>query len=97
MAQKRYLDPLMVKINCLLTELKSTSSSTVQELIGYGVPTGPTQKNSRWQTVSCAAYSFKKNNDLFNKVVRDKIVVENISEKKDGFRKKTVKESERFL
>ena len=76
---------------CLLTELKSTNSSTVQELILYGVPTvSYAKENSRWQAVSCAAYSFKKNNDLFNKVVRDKIVVENISEeKKRRFRKRT--------
>ena len=60
----------------------------------------PTQKkNPRWQAVSCAAYSFKKNNDLFNKVVRDKIVVENISEeKKDDFAKELfIKESERYF
>jgi len=101
--KKKIFRPFNFKGNdeyCLLTELKSTNSSTVQELILYGVPTvSYAKENSRWQAVSCAAYSFKKNSDLFNKVVRDKIVVENISdEKKDDFAKELfIKESERYF
>ncbi len=101
--KKKIFRPFQFKGNdeyCILTELKSTKSSITQELILYGVPSiSYAHENARWQAVSCAAYSFKKNEDLFNKIVRDKIEIEKIEkENEDQFAKELfIKESERYF
>lgn len=85
---------------CIITELKSTNSSIHQKLDLYGVPSVSFGKeNGRWQAVSCATYAFKKNDDLFQKILKDKIFVENIDpEKIDDFTKElSIKESERYF
>jgi hypothetical protein len=66
---------------CILTELKSTNSSINQELKLYGVPSvSYAVENARWQSVSCASYSFKRNGELFQKILKDKIIIEKIEE-----------------
>ena len=85
---------------CIITELKNTNSSIYQKLNLYGVPSISFGKeNGRWQAVSCATYSFKKNNDLFQKILKDKMIVENIDpDKSDEFEKDlSIKESERYF
>lgn len=83
---------------CILTELKNTNSETKQNLKLYGVPrVSYAYENSRWQSVSCCTYSFKKNNELFKKVLDEKIKIENPKNKKDFQKELEIKESERFF
>ena len=60
---------------CLLHELKSTNSEeNIQELVLYGSPSVSIGKeDARWQGVSCATYSFKIDEEMFQKVLEDKI------------------------
>lgn len=85
---------------CIITELKTTNSSIHQKLNLYGVPSlSYAKENARWQAVSCVSYSFTKNDELFQKILKDKIIVENIdSDKIDDFEKElSIKESERYF
>lgn len=67
---------------CLITELKSTNDEDLkQELHLYGVPSLSTAKeNSAFQSVSCATYSFLKDDNLINHIVQERIKSENIEE-----------------
>lgn len=85
------------KSYCILTELKNTNSETKQSLELYGVPrVSFGYEDARWQSVSCATYSFKKNNDLFKKILNEKIDIENIKDKKAFEKELYIKESERY-
>lgn len=67
---------------CLITELKSTNDEDLkQEIHLYGVPSLSTGKeNSAFQSVSCATYSFLKDDNLINHIVQERIKSENIDE-----------------
>ena len=85
---------------CIITELKSTNSSMEQELELYGVPSvSYTYEDAKWQAVSCATYSFKRNDDLFEKVFQDQIKLHNIAKSNQNKFKKElwIRESERYF
>jgi len=86
---------------CIITELKSTNTEeTKQQLELYGSPSiSYSYENSRWCAVSCATYSFKKDNNLFKKVLKEKIAVNNIPEEKQSSYEKElyISESERYF
>ena len=86
---------------CIITELKSTNSiETKQELELYGSPSvSYAYENSRWCAVSCATYSFKKDDVLFKKILKEKIVVNDIPEEKyEEYEKElSISESERYF
>ena len=83
---------------CILTELKNNNSTVKQDLELYGVPrVSFGYENARWQSVSCAAYSFKKNNDLFKKVLEEKIITEKVENKKEFEKELFISESERYF
>ena len=84
---------------CLLTELKTTSSSNKQELELIGVPRVSTaSEDAKWQSVSCATYSFKNDEELFEKVITEKIKVNEIEEDKQEEYKNSMRiaEAERY-
>lgn len=83
----------------IITEVKSTGSSTPQKLELYGVPRISTgYEDSRWQAVSKSTYRFKSNPDLFRSVLEEKIKVNAIpEEKREKYTKELeISESERF-
>ena len=85
---------------CIITELKTTNSTTLQELDIYGVPSvSYAYENAKWQAVSRATYSFKKDDALFEKVFQDKVTINNISKSnKAKYRKELfISESERYF
>ena len=85
---------------CIITELKTTNSTTLQELDIYGVPSvSYAYENAKWQAVSRATYSFKKDDALFEKVFQDKVTVNNISKSNQAkYRKELfISESERYF
>lgn len=85
---------------CIITELKTTNSSTVQEIDIYGVPSiSYSYEDSKWQAVSKACYTFKKDEQLFEKVFQDKIKVNEIQKSHQAKYKKElmISESERYF
>ena len=77
-----------------ITELKSN-----YEIELYGVPRiSYAYEDARWQAVSMATYSFKKDDEKFKEVVREKVELENISdEERYKFSKSLeISESERY-
>jgi DNA-directed RNA polymerase subunit L len=85
---------------CIITELKTTNSSTVQEIDIYGVPSvSYAYEDSKWQAVSNACYTFKKDEQLFEKVFQDKIKVNEIQKSHQAKYKKElmISESERYF
>ena len=89
-----------VKNDTLITELKNTNDITKpQEIILYGSPSISTGKeHARWQSVSCATYSFTKDEDMFKRVLEDKLQFNNIdpSNQKEYSRDLYLSESERY-
>lgn len=84
---------------CLITELKTTSSSNKQELELIGVPRVSTaSEDAKWQSVSRATYSFKNDEELFEKVITEKIKVNEIEEDKQEEYKNSMRiaEAERY-
>ncbi len=67
---------------CLITELKNTNDNDLKQKIHlYGVPSLSTGKeNAIFQSVSCATYSFLKEDDLINHIVQERIKIEKIEE-----------------
>lgn len=67
---------------CLITELKNTNDSDLKQGIHlYGVPSLSTGKeNAIFQSVSCATYSFLKDDDLISHIVQERIKIEKIEE-----------------
>ena len=88
----------------LIIELKNTNSdSHDQELHFYGSPSVKTsQDHSRYQAVSCATYSFTKNEKLIQDVLNEKMKLNNINQSDpdevDSFTTKfMLSESERYF
>ena len=88
------------KHGVFITELKNTNDKTnTQELYIYGSPSVSTSsEHSRWQAVSCANYSFVKDEQLFLKVLQDKLQLNNIDPDKheEYSRDLYLSESERY-
>ena len=85
---------------CIIIELKSTNSSLKQELELYGVPSiSYAYEDAKWQAVSCATYSFKRNEELFEKVFNEKVDLNNIAKSNRVKYKKElwISESERYF
>jgi DNA-directed RNA polymerase subunit L len=85
---------------CIITELKTTNSSTPQEIELYGVPSvSYAYENSKWQAVSRASYSFKKNDELFEEILSQKVKINDIKKSKQAKFKKElfISESERYF
>ena len=102
--------PFKGKYYCDITELKPSNadsslsersnSEIAQELHLYGIPrVSVAYEDARWQSVSMATYSFKRDNELFNKVLNEKIELENISEEEKYAygRSLEISESERYF
>jgi DNA-directed RNA polymerase subunit L len=88
--KKEIFRPFLDKYYSIITETKSTNSDeNIQELILYGSPSVSISKeDSRWQSVSCAAYSFKTDATVVENVLKEKITLknpENIEEFKKEF------------
>ena len=85
---------------CIITELKTTNSSTLQEIELYGVPSvSYAYENSKWQAVSRASYSFKRDDKLFEEILSQKVKMNDIQKtKKEKFKKELyISESERYF
>ena len=85
---------------CIITELKSTNSSMKQELEIYGVPSvSYAYEDAKWQAVSCATYSFKRNDALFEKIFQDQVKLKSIAKSNQKKFKKElwIRESERYF
>tara|TARA_B100001094_G_C18134495_1_gene774224 strand:- start:96 stop:1301 length:1206 start_codon:yes stop_codon:yes gene_type:complete len=92
--------PFRGKYYCDITELKASNSETYDELNLYGIPrVSYAYEDARWQAVSMATYSFKRDKEQFNKVLNEKIKLENVSEdEKYAFGKTLfISESERYF
>lgn len=91
-----------IKDYCLITELGATTSKdNIQEIDIYGSPTSSNcqDDNVCWQAVSCATYSFKEDEDLFMKVVKEKIMINQIPEENQQkfLKELQYSESERYF
>ena len=99
--KKEIFRPYDDKYYCLLHELKSTNSEdNVQELILYGSPSVSIAKeDARWQSVSCATYSFKIDEELWQKIRDEKLSREDIPDDKlEDFAKDLfLKEGQRYF
>jgi DNA-directed RNA polymerase subunit L len=83
-----------------ITELKSNSSEDSYEIELYGVPRiSYAYEDARWQAVSMATYSFKRDDEKFKEIIREKIELENIpDEERYNFGKSLeISESERYF
>ena len=85
---------------CIITELKSLSSSTKQSIDLYGVPSvSYAYEDAKWQAVSCATYSFKRDEKLFDNILEKKIKLNSIAKSNQAKFKKelSISESERYF
>ena len=86
---------------CLLHELKSNNSEeNIQELVLYGSPSVSIAKeDARWQGVSCATYSFKIDEEMYKKVLEEKLKINQVdSVDREAFAKDLeLKESQRYF
>ena len=75
--KKKIFRPFQNEYYSIITETKSTNSDeNIQELVLYGSPSiSISKEDARWQSVSCATYSFKTNQDLLKKVIEEKLKV----------------------
>lgn len=98
--KEKIFRPFLGKYYCEITELKSTNSETLkEELELYGVPrVSYAYEDARWQAVSCATYSFKKDDKLFLNVLNEKMKIDNVNEedKYDYSKSLSITESERY-
>ena len=98
--KKEIFRPYDDKYYCLLHELKSTNSSeNIQELVLYGSPSVSIAKeNARWQGVSCAAYSFKIDEELWDNIKKEKLSRSDIPKDKyeDFVKDLFLKEGQRY-
>ena len=85
---------------CLITELKSTNSDdNIQEIQLYGSPSlSIAMEDARWQGVSNAVYEFKRDEELFKKILNEKIEINNVPKEniKEFSRDLYISESERY-
>jgi len=98
--KKEIFRPFRGKYYCDITELKSSNSETSNEIYLYGVPRiSYAYEDARWQAVSMATYSFKRDKEQFNQVLNEKIKINKIpEEEKYSFGKSLyISESERYF
>ncbi len=85
---------------CLITELASNQSEeNISELEIFGSPSISTgNENVCWQCVSCSTYSFKKDEKLFVKAAKEKMIINNIdsSREADFVKELNIEEGERY-
>ena len=85
---------------CIITELKNTNTSDKKQSIHlYGVPSSHNSKiNARYQSVSCATYTFAKDEKLIDSIFKDRIKMNNISkaDEESEHKKFILSESERY-
>jgi len=91
--------PYLNKYYTIIIETKSTNSDdNVQELELYGSPSVSIAKeDARWQSVSCATYSYKINEDSLKQVIQDKILIENIDNKEEFKNEFTISNGQRYF
>ena len=85
---------------CIITELTTSNSTTLQEIEIYGTPSvSYAYENAKWQAVTRATYSFKRDEKLFEKILQDKVKVEEIAKSNQAKFKKElfIAESERYF
>lgn len=86
---------------CIFTELPSkTSDENTPHIELYGSPSKNfAYKDVRWQPVSCAVYSFKEDEQLFEKTFREKLKIYNIPQENAQVFKNELKieEGERYF
>jgi DNA-directed RNA polymerase subunit L len=92
------------KNHSLIIELKNTNSENInQEIHFYGSPSVKTgTEHSRYQSVSCANYTFVKNEPLIQEILKEKIKINSIDssnqeEVQDFTDKFMLSESERYF
>ena len=80
--KKEIFRPFQNKYYSIITEMKSTNSEdNVQELVLYGSPSVSIAKeDARWQSVSCASYSYKTDEELLKNIIQEKILLKDISD-----------------
>ena len=92
--------PFKEKYYCDITELKADNIDSNAEIELYGIPrVSYAYEDARWQAVSMATYSFKRDEAQFTKILNEKIKLENIQEEeKYNFSKSLyISESERYF
>jgi len=91
--------PYLNKYYSIIIETKSTNSDdNVQELELYGSPSVSIAKeDARWQSVSCATYSYKINEDSLKQAIQDKILIENIDNKEEFKNEFTISNGQRYF
>jgi len=91
--------PYLNKYYPIIIETKSTNSDdNVQELELYGSPSVSIAKeDARWQSVSCATYSYKINEDSLKQTIQDKILMENIDNKEQFKKEFTISNGQRYF
>ena len=92
--------PFKDKYYCDVTELKGDNVDSKGEIELYGIPrVSYAYEDARWQAVSMATYSFKRDKELFTKVLNEKLKLENISEEERYKFSKSlyISESERYF
>jgi DNA-directed RNA polymerase subunit L len=84
---------------CLISELKTTNlENKKQKLELYGVPSiSYAYEHAKWQSVSQCSYTFKHDDNLFNKIVQEKAKLQDVS-KIDEFKQSLkINEGERYF
>ena len=85
----------------LLTELKNTNSEgTHQEIHFYGSPSIKTGKhNACYQAVSCATYSFVKNEELIQSTLKNKLELDQVTKEDEEIytKKFMLREADRYF
>lgn len=91
--------PYLNKYYPIIIETKSTNSDdNIQELELYGSPSVSIAKeDARWQSVSCATYSYKINEDSLKQAIQDKILMENIDNKEQFKKEFTISNGQRYF
>ena len=83
----------------LITELRNTNSTEVNEEIElYCCPTiGVSKDHARWNNIHLAVYTFKKDPELFEKVMNEKITLEKVKNKEAYIKEHKISEGERYF
>ena len=83
----------------LITELRNTNSTEVNEEIElYCCPTiGVSKDHARWNNIPLAVYTFKKDPELFEKVMNEKMTLEKVKNKEAYLEEHKISEGERYF
>jgi DNA-directed RNA polymerase subunit L len=83
----------------LITELRNTNSTEVNEEIElYCCPTiGVSKDHARWNNIPLAVYTFKKDPELFEKVMNEKMTLEKVKNKEVYIEEHKISEGERYF